>query len=468
MSILKFSSTTIDSPVIASVGQSAKVPHFNVAIVGGGPAGTGMVVAALQSGKLDALLDSGVAIFEAGQHLVRGNLGNFCLNSDTLADTFLEVFDNDPDGHLTSIKNAPATNAVAGYRGRSVPLPIAGDFLQTMGECLRKTIDASLNSKVWLGTKIESVVRLRQGGFFLEGSQNRVPFKATCTKLVLATGGSQDIENVIDQTIENSYGHSTQLGLYREKILLTHRILSDQSGGSWRQFVEGKPNPKVTVIGSSHSAFSTAWTMLQARHGVKFGRGGITILHRSKPRLCFDSPEAAIDAGYTDFDQRDVCPLTGRLFRLAGLRFDGRELLMKLLQVDGFRNEERVCLQPLNDATEDLEKRFRQSDLIVPAFGYRPRAIEMHEQDGRTIEFNSKAGGAFVDDLCRVLRAKSHPKAVPQPIENLFAMGLASGYIPSGELGGEPSFRGQTNGFWLYQNGVGEIVLDQVMAGVAR
>ena len=422
-----------------------------------------MVVAALQTGKLTDLLDTGVAIFEAGTQLIRGNLGNYCLNSDTLADTFLEVFDNDPDGHLANIKNAPATTAVEGYRGRSVPLPIAGDFLETMGECLRKTINANPNSKVRLNTKIESVTRLSQGGFLLNGVQNQVPFQATCAKLVLATGGTQDIASVLEQTIENSSGDLTSLKPYREKIMLTHGILSDQSGESWKRFIEGKSNPKVTIIGSSHSAFSTAWTMLQAKHGIEFGSGGITILHRSKPRLCFDSAEAAIAAGYTDFDQQDLCPLTGRLFRLAGLRFDGRELLMKLLQVDGFKNENRVSLQSLKDVNEDLDQRFRRSDLIVPAFGYRPRAIKMHEQDGSAIEFNSKNGGPLVDDQCRVLRPALNLEERPQPIENLFAMGLASGYIPSGKLGGEPSFRGQTNGFWLYQNGVGEIVLDQIM-----
>ncbi|MBK7668363.1 MAG: hypothetical protein IPJ32_14105 [Sphingobacteriaceae bacterium] len=47
-------------------------------------------------------------------------------------------------------------------------------------------------------------------------------------------------------------------------------------------------------------------------------------------------------------------------------------------------------------------------------------------------------------------------------IENVFGVGLASGFVPSGKLGGEKNFRGQTNGYWLYQNGVGEIIADQI------
>jgi hypothetical protein len=35
-------------------------------------------------------------------------------------------------------------------------------------------------------------------------------------------------------------------------------------------------------------------------------------------------------------------------------------------------------------------------------------------------------------------------------------------------MGGEPSFDGQTNGLWLYQNDVGARVLDQVLASSSR
>jgi hypothetical protein len=63
----------------------------------------------------------------------------------------------------------------------------------------------------------------------------------------------------------------------------------------------------------------------------------------------------------------------------------------------------------------------------------------------------------LVDDACRVLDSAN------QPIPKLYGIGLASGYIIKGGLGGEPSFVGQTNGLWLYQNGIGEIILNQIL-----
>jgi len=39
--------------------------------------------------------------------------------------------------------------------------------------------------------------------------------------------------------------------------------------------------------------------------------------------------------------------------------------------------------------------------------------------------------------------------------------------VPWGALGGESSFSGQANGLWLWQNDVGLMIIDQVMASKA-
>jgi hypothetical protein len=68
----------------------------------------------------------------------------------------------------------------------------------------------------------------------------------------------------------------------------------------------------------------------------------------------------------------------------------------------------------------------------------------------------------LVDDFCRVVDARD------RPIGGLFGLGLANGFIPSGRLGGEPSFVGQANGLWLWQNDVGAIIVDQLLGGIGR
>ncbi len=63
-----------------------------------------------------------------------------------------------------------------------------------------------------------------------------------------------------------------------------------------------------------------------------------------------------------------------------------------------------------------------------------------------------------MDNHCRVLDASGNP------IPNLFAIGLAAGFVPYGKLGGEPSFRGQANGLWLWQNDVGAMIADAILS----
>jgi hypothetical protein len=40
--------------------------------------------------------------------------------------------------------------------------------------------------------------------------------------------------------------------------------------------------------------------------------------------------------------------------------------------------------------------------------------------------------------------------------------------VPWGRLGGEASFSGQANGLWLWQNDVGTMIVDQLLAGELR
>ena len=436
--------------------------YFPVAIIGGGPAGTGPLMAALQQGKLGSMLQEGVAIFEGGRHLISGQLGNYQVNSDTLANAYLEIFDNDPDSLLSDLKSESETLVLNEYVGASVPLPIVADFLKVMGDHLKRIIASYPASNVYLNTVVHSACRQADGSFLIHGIKNGVSFKARCGKLILATGGTQSRTDTLTKKVN---GKQWLSGPLADKSLLTGQILGCQSGDNWKPLLIDKPNPSVVIIGSSHSAFSTAWKLLQDDSGINFSDNGIKILYRTRPKVYFGSPEEARQAGYHSFDTRDICPKTGRLFRLAGMRFDGRELLMKVLGLGGRKPEPRVQMKCLNEIGDDFESTLNAADLIVPAFGYRPRTIDLYNTQGIRIPLCSDSGGRLVDQNCRVLENRL---STPTPIENVYGIGLASGFVPSGELGGEPSFRGQTNGHWLYQNDVGNIILQQILKTLAN
>ena len=80
------------------------------------------------------------------------------------------------------------------------------------------------------------------------------------------------------------------------------------------------------------------------------------------------------------------------------------------------------------------------------------------DADGQPINLMCQQdSGRMVDTNCHVLDATG------QPLPNVYAIGFVTGYRLTGPLGGEPSYRGQNNGLWLYQNGVGEIVLSHLL-----
>jgi hypothetical protein len=50
----------------------------------------------------------------------------------------------------------------------------------------------------------------------------------------------------------------------------------------------------------------------------------------------------------------------------------------------------------------------------------------------------------------------------------VFSLGLASGFVPHGDMGGEASFIGQQNSSWLYQNDIGQTVYRSVQNCLSR
>lgn len=246
---------------------------------------------------------------------------------------------------------------------------------------------------------------------------------------------------------------------YAQRSLLTGDLFADGGLALLSQRLSGNPDPRVVIIGSSHSALTAAHLLLES--GITFRSNGVTIVFRRRPRVFYPDRQAAQADGYADFDDNDICPATGRVYRLAGLRMAARELLRKAWRLGGSEPDPRLCLRPIDSlAPGELRGLLDSADAVIPAFGYRPNTLPVTRPSGERIPLMADAGARrpMVDAQCRVLMAGG------QPLPGAWGIGLASGFVPRGPgLGGEPSFDGQTNGLWLYQNGVGRIVLEQML-----
>ena len=422
-------------------------------ILGAGPGGTGPLIWAAGAGRLHPWLERGVAVIDQHDRM-GGTVGRYALNADTLGGTFLECLDGvgRNDG-IAALRNDPMTRVLAEYRERLPPLALVGRFLDRLGDALAGELQRSRRSRFVGGMRVRAL-RLGRDGSVTADVTDREGRRRTlqAASAVLALGGRQrnDWENVILRP-------DVPLARWRQKILPSDRLLT--RGGAalaTAHLMQRTGTKRVAILGGSHSAFSAAWTLLERLPGIGFAPGGVQILHRSAPRVFYASRTAARDDGYA-FADADVCPATGRVHRLGGLRGDGRDLWRR---VQGL-GEARVAVRPIGALpTPDLVALLDAADLIVPAFGYRLATVPVFAADGGRVPL-ARSGPSVDADA----RLRTEDGGV---LPNVFGLGLGSGFRPWGPMAGEPGFRGQQNSLWLYQNGLGALVHDGVRHWAAQ
>jgi hypothetical protein len=426
----------------------------NATFIGGGPAGLAPLVWAARTGTLPQLADKGLVIIERGPTIGAGTLGHHAIGSDTLAETFLECLDNSRDDRLGALRSHPTATAVAAYRGGSIPLPVAASFLAALGDVMADILGAA-GASIHTSTDAVASRRLADGRWCTDLRTPGGTTQVISNNLVLATGGQQTYEPLHRKPVAGQ----PLLPRFADKLMLSGQALAHGGVAEIVRRLSGKTSPKVVIVGGSHSALATANVLLNRCDEVGFGPQAITLMHRQPLRVFYPSAEAAIADGYTDFNTNDICPVSNRLFRLAGFRLDARDLVMRALEIGGRTPEPRLQLLQLKGPTSEVEAQtiLQQADLIIAALGYKPNALPLFEDTGAAIPL-AEAPAPLVDRRCRVIGTNG------EQIPGVFGIGLAAGFVPSGPLGGEPSFRGQTNGIWLWQNGVGAMIVDALLS----
>lgn len=454
---------TLDRVVHASHITPRSGPHaapqrrddvLETMIIGGGPAGTAMLAAASKAGLLP-MIAAGLAVVERGPALGAGRLGGYAITSDSSADTFLTAFADHPDPAIAALADHPAARRVAAHRGAlGVPLVEVGPLLDALGDCLARAV-CTHSGEVLTRHR---AVGARRGG---EGlwhvtlaceASGATHVRRTRT-LVIATGGHQPLDRLAAQQV----GGAPLLTLAGGRLIQSDALLSLGGIDVIADLVDGVRAPRLAVVGGSTSAVTSVAALLKAP--LALGAGALTLLHRRPLRPFYPSVEAAHAEGFTDFGPEDVCPVSGFVYRLAGFRLEARELVLRMLGVDGRAPDPRVATHQIAGAFDARARAIvGEADVVVAALGYRPHALRLSRADGSVLSLAASAGKPMVDRHCRVLDAAG------RPLPGVFGIGLAAGFVPWGKLGGEASFTGQANGLWLWQNDVGMMIVEQLLA----
>ena len=439
-----------------SARSSRQYPAYGTLIVGGGPAGLGVLVAASKSGLLQELLDTSVCIVEKGATVGGGEMNNFAINSDTPGGVLLECFSDNNEASLSRLWQFPGIATLKARDSQHVPLKLIGDFLDHLGSCIRREVDAHPTSQLYLNSKVTRIDRDADGLYIvqLEGYSDRGELQVTTVmaeNVILAPGG---VQNTARDVQKNLFDTSTSIDDFPDKTILgSDGVL--KGGDDFQRLVarisQGL-SQRVVIVGSSHSAFASALFLLK-QLGENAGAVNIEIVFRTQPKVFYASADAAQEDGYKNFDQNDICTTTDRVYRFGGLRMESRELLRQISGLDNQVLEDRVKLVEFTDE-QSLRKLLSTADVIIPAIGYQPDYPPLFDPSGTAIAVGS-ANGMYVNQQCQILDDEG------RAIDHLYGVGLASGYVP--DNGGEPSFNGQTNSIWIYQNPAGKILVDAIL-----
>lgn len=438
---------------------TAAAPVAETMLIGGGPAGTAMLTAASRHGLLPDLA-RGLVVVERDGAIGGGQLGRYAITSDSTAQTFLTAIEGNPDPAIAALADHPAALAVARHRASlGVPLAEVGPLLRAIGDRLHGTIAANGGAVL---TGHEAVSARQQDGVWrvrLRDMATHREQERIARNLVIATGGHQPLDRLVGQQVAGA----NLAELADGKLMQSDSVLTRGGFEMVADLLAAKRAPRIAVIGGSTSALTTVALLLRGRPALPFGAGGITLLHRRPLRPFYPSVAAAHEEGFTDFGPEDICPVSGFVYRLAGFRLEARDLVLRMLGVDGRAPDPRVALHRIaGDEDAGARAAIEQADLVIAALGYRPRAIPLLRADGSALALAADTGAPMVDRECRIRDAGG--VAIP----GLFGIGLAAGFVPWGRLGGEASFVGQANGLWLWQNDVGMMIVDQLLADRAR
>ena len=428
---------------------------YGVAFCGGGPATLGALVCAAQDEVLDDLLDVGVLVLEAAR-LGPGSLGSYQVRANSLGAVFLECLERLPAEAFSTVRGSPAALRLHHWQDDHPPLELVGSLLAELGSVFEGIVNAHPACDVVLGATVERLDLIANGGVAVtwRGQTTAGAFATTrrVGRVVIAMGGERRSDAC---DLELCAGLSIRP--YRDKVWHTSALLDRRAGLPEEVVARVRAGGSVVVVGGSHSAWSAAWLLAEVA-------GEVTVLHRRPVRLFYMTGEDATADGYTYHPVADVCPLTGRVNRYAGLRGDARELARGALGLTAPCGAVRA-LQLFPGTTglrDEVAALLDGADAVLVGNGYRAVLPLLVSSTGEPVEAAVSETGTIVDERARLIGRDG------RPIPDVFAYGLGAGLPPSTPLGGEASSTKALDGVWLYQNPVGRVVLQSVLPCVRR
>lgn len=404
-------------------------------VVGLGPAGRGLLSALHAGGTVEEVCRDGLVVVEPGLHPGGGSLGSYAVRSDSAAAVFATCVE-DVAGEPELARSAALAEMRAVPDGQSIRLGVVGELLRDATPPLvRRT--AALGADVRLGTRVAGVVA--DGSRLLVRTitgDPAVPGGGAAARDVVgdARPGREEVIEV-DQVVM-AVGGTPYIPVAVGALptaALAHSDLLLRSAGLAAVLRDLPGDPRIVIVGRAHSAFSVADRLLSTPPSAAWSPGAVTVATRGRVRVTYPDAAAATADGAV-FTSDDVCPQSGRVWRLCGLRGDAAARFR--LARDGA--DPRLVVRTVTGP--HLARLAGEADLVVAATGYRSAALDL------------------VDGAAEVAQGQVRSRS-GQVIPGVWSLGLGSGSRREPGIG-EPSYDGPLDGVWHYQHNVAPRLLD--------
>jgi hypothetical protein len=444
------------------------------------PSGCAIVVRAIRLGTINELcseseLASGLCIIDGctRERFGGGRLQDYLIKSNTFAKKFVSNVIDDKLGMippekvtgtpLESLRDSLIGQNLLSYGTNSAPLADVGKFLLEVGAVVQDVVQSfHPHSKCMLETKVVRVSRRMDSlwNVFIayrslaDGLWSEEPEPIVAQRVCFCTGGRQEIP------IKTFAPH------HASKVVSSDMFNSTQGLDEARRRLQGKTQPRVVVIGGSHSAFSAAWVCLNTiapSFSAGFGPSSIYIVHRGYIRVFYACRRDAEADTYTTISC--VNRSTGQINPFGGLRGDAKELWRAVRNGEETRVR-MVSIKGSAISTDGkplatmLQKIYDEATLIVWACGYSTNLPPIFDEFDIPMKFVESQGQFDVDDTGHFQRIIGTASV---KVEGLLGCGLGFGLkatLDNGELDGSS---GRADGVAVYLKHGATLVLASVL-----
>lgn len=365
-------------------------------VVGFGPSGLGIALAADDNKKLLSFLDKGLVYIDRRSHSKWTNL-DYDIYSNSKANDFIVGIRT--DGLFGKILECNAGSELLEAGQDVVKLRVVADFYQNVAAKAISLMKHYPKSHFFDNTEISYISRDMQGLFTTYDKSE----KAICRSkhLVISTGSVE--KKLLSNNISDDLGERVSL---KSGEVLKNKcdIFLDESI---------KDKKSIVIIGGSHSAFSVVEYLLRY-FGENINTGQIKVLVRDQVKLHYPSVTAALQKN-VDLRHSTIDPDTQEVNRYSGLRKAVKHVYERIISGD----ESRVQLIKGNQ--HSASNLFEQASIIIQGIGYEPHIPKIYDEHNELLHLQKSS------NQYSLTRKRNFKMLSGEVLENVFGIGLGFG-----------------------------------------